>query len=48
MITGGSQGLGRALAMQLAGLGANVCIMARDPAKLKLAVSDIKVHTDDG
>lgn len=42
-ITGGSQGLGLALAQLLASKGANVTICSRTEAKLKEAVALVKV-----
>jgi len=43
LITGGSQGLGEALAILLSKRGANVTIAARDESKLKLAFDKIQV-----
>jgi hypothetical protein len=43
-ITGGSSGLGKALAVLLAKMGAHVTIVARSETKLKEAVDDIKVY----
>lgn len=42
-ITGGSTGLGKALAMQLAAAGADVCIVARRESELKKAAEEIEV-----
>jgi NAD(P)-dependent dehydrogenase (short-subunit alcohol dehydrogenase family) len=42
LITGGSRGLGRALALQLAAKGAKVAIVARQKAELDEVVSEIK------
>src|SRR5262245_15679495 len=39
MVCGATQGIGRACAMELAGLGASVTLIARDEAKLRDAVS---------
>ncbi len=41
LITGGSEGLGRATARKLAESGANVALLSRDPAKLDDAVGEI-------
>ncbi|KAG0173882.1 3-dehydrosphinganine reductase [Apophysomyces sp. BC1015] len=41
-ITGGSTGLGKALAMQLAAAGADVCIVARRESELKQAAEEIE------
>lgn len=42
LITGGSRGLGRALALKLAGKGAKVAIVARQKAEVDEVVSEIK------
>lgn len=42
LLTGGSSGIGKATAKQLAAAGANLFIVARDPAKLANALSEIK------
>jgi 3-oxoacyl-[acyl-carrier protein] reductase len=39
LVTGASQGIGRAVAMELAALGASVTLLARDQAKLEEAAS---------
>lgn len=44
-ITGGSSGIGLALAHQAALVGANVSILARDPNKLQEAKDSIKLST---
>lgn len=43
LITGGSQGMGKAVAKSLAKKGANVIIVARDEKKLKKALEEVKV-----
>jgi len=43
LITGGSQGLGKAVAMELVQAGANVTIMARNETVLLSAATEIKV-----
>src|SRR6266545_1129056 len=49
LITGGSSGIGLALAKKLAGQGANVWILARDPARLDRACQEIMaVRRDPG
>lgn len=45
VITGGSQGMGRAAAKQLAAKGANVVIVARNVDKLKAALEYIAVSS---
>eukprot|EP00158_Paraphelidium_tribonemae_P001962 Partr_v1_DN24999_c1_g1_i2_m45486 putative 3-keto-dihydrosphingosine reductase len=42
LVTGGSKGLGKSLAIQLAAKGAHVTIVARNKADLKAAVEEIK------
>ncbi|XP_050442481.1 3-ketodihydrosphingosine reductase [Adelges cooleyi] len=42
MITGGSRGIGKCVAMEAARLGANITIVARDATRLKAAANDIK------
>ncbi|KAL7275416.1 3-dehydrosphinganine reductase [Rhizina undulata] len=44
VITGGSQGMGKAVAMLMASKGANVAIIARDRAKLASAIADIEAN----
>lgn len=43
IITGGSDGMGKAVACQLAAKGANIVIVARTTSKLKAALETIKV-----
>lgn len=43
VITGGSDGMGKSVACQLAAKGANVVIVARTTSKLKAALEHIKV-----
>ena len=44
LVTGGSSGIGRAVAESLIGAGAKVAITGRDQAKLKDAATDIGAH----
>lgn len=44
LITGASQGMGKAAARQLSAKGANIIIVARDVAKLEAALVEVKVH----
>ncbi|THX75059.1 NAD(P)-binding protein [Aureobasidium pullulans] len=44
LLTGGSSGMGRALARKLAEQGANVCIVARNQQKLDETIDYIKSH----
>lgn len=48
VITGGSSGLGRALAVRFARMGANLAIMARDPGKLESAGKEISSLCREG
>jgi 3-oxoacyl-[acyl-carrier protein] reductase len=41
LVTGASQGIGRAVALELAGLGASVTLLARDAAKLEGAMAQL-------
>jgi 3-oxoacyl-[acyl-carrier protein] reductase len=45
LITGGSRGIGRAIAMRLAGLGASVAICGRDTKALESAAAELKKLT---
>jgi len=47
LITGGSSGIGLALAKQLAHEGVNVCLLARDKEKLSQAKLEIEKTTDN-
>jgi NAD(P)-dependent dehydrogenase (short-subunit alcohol dehydrogenase family) len=42
LVTGASRGIGLAIAKQLAAMGANVCLCARDGAKLETARAEIQ------
>jgi uncharacterized oxidoreductase len=44
LITGGSSGIGLAIAMQLAGMGAHVCILVRQGDKLAAALEAIELR----
>ena len=44
LITGGSQGMGKAIAQLLASKGAHIMIVARSVDKLENALKDIRVH----
>lgn len=44
LITGGSSGIGLALACKLAGQQAHICILARDPVKLESAIREIRAQ----
>ena len=44
LVTGGSQGMGKSVARQLAGKGAHVIIVARNVERLKEAVTYIAVR----
>ncbi|KAG1055401.1 hypothetical protein G6F43_002648 [Rhizopus delemar] len=44
LITGGSTGLGKALAIELAKVGADICIIARRVKELEAAAEEIKAH----
>ncbi|KAK6514884.1 3-dehydrosphinganine reductase [Arthrobotrys conoides] len=46
IVTGASQGMGKAVAILLASLGANVAIVARDPKKLAAAQAEIQAVMD--
>jgi NADP-dependent 3-hydroxy acid dehydrogenase YdfG len=48
LITGGTAGIGRAVAALLAGQGANVLIAGRDPAHLESALAEIGNQNIDG
>ncbi len=48
VITGGSSGLGRALALRFAGRGANLAIIARDPDRLEKARLEISARCAPG
>jgi 3-dehydrosphinganine reductase len=44
VITGGSDGMGKAVALQLSAKGANVLIVARTVSKLEATVEEMKVN----
>lgn len=44
MVTGGSDGMGRAVALQLAAKGAHVVVVARTVSKLQSVVDEMKVR----
>jgi len=44
IITGGSDGMGKAVAVQLAAKGANVIVVARTVSKLVATVDEMKVR----
>src|SRR3954464_13251506 len=44
IVTGGSPGIGLAVAHRLAGEGAAVALVARDPARLAEAAEEVRVH----
>jgi NAD(P)-dependent dehydrogenase (short-subunit alcohol dehydrogenase family) len=46
IITGGGRGIGKAIAFEIARLGANVTLMGRDTAVLEAAASDIRAAHD--
>lgn len=43
LITGGSDGMGKAVALELAAKGANVVVVARTVSKLEATVDEMKV-----
>ena len=45
LVTGGSQGIGRAIAFGLAAEGARVAICARDKARLEQTADEVKAKT---
>ena len=48
LVTGGSAGIGRAIARELLGLGATVLMVARDPDALENARDELLEETPDG
>lgn len=44
LITGGSDGMGRAVALELSAKGANVVVVARTVSKLEATVDEMKVR----
>src|SRR5579859_7544061 len=45
LITGGSRGIGQAAAIELAGMGATVVIVARDAARGEAVLAEIEART---
>jgi 3-oxoacyl-[acyl-carrier protein] reductase/bacilysin biosynthesis oxidoreductase BacG len=45
LITGGSRGIGKAIALALASEGVRLALCARDERELKLAADEIQIHT---
>ena len=48
VITGGSSGIGKAVAILLARWGAHVCICGRDTGRLEAALAEIRSHAASG
>ena len=46
LVTGGSRGIGRAIAMKLAGLGATVAICGRDAEKLRATADELQALSE--
>lgn len=46
LVTGGSRGIGRAIAIKLAGLGATVAICGRDAEKLRATAEELQALTE--
>lgn len=44
VLTGGSDGMGKAVAIQLSAKGANVIVVARTVTKLQASVDEMKVR----
>ena len=44
LLTGGSEGMGKSVAIELAKKGANIIIVARNVEKLESAIKEISVH----
>lgn len=45
VVTGGSKGIGKAIALMLAGEGVRLALCARDERELKLTADEIQIHT---
>jgi retinol dehydrogenase-14 len=48
VVTGANAGIGKAIALQLAGMGKRVVMVSRDPAKGKIAAEEVRAATKNG